>query len=57
MLGGDYSPLIYRFNRSLDLCLLFGTLPAKTHRTKHPLKNPNEIHQFTNSQIYKEITD
>jgi len=26
-------------------------LPAKTHRTKHPLKNPNEIHQFTNLPI------
>jgi hypothetical protein len=28
-------------------------MPAKTLRTKQPHKNPNEIHQFTNSQIYR----
>jgi hypothetical protein len=30
------------------------TAPAKTQRTKQPHKNPNLIHQFTNSQIYKQ---
>jgi hypothetical protein len=30
-----------------------GCAPAKEPRSQTPFKNPSEIHQFTNSQIYK----